>query len=612
MSDAKTSPDGAVRQRAEAIVAQISESMTDLSPEAGQRLLHELRVHQIELEIQNEELRRIQVELEASRARYFDLYDLAPVGYVTLSEQGIILKANLTLANLLGLTRKEVVRRPLTQFILPADQDIFYQHRRQLFASDGPQVCELRLLRANGDSFWAQLEAIKPQNADGTPTGRVIISDISTRKQAEEELKQSHQRLEEAIEELRQAQAQLVQQERLAAVGQLAAGIAHDFNNILAVITLYIDLSLHNPSLPPAIQDRLEVVSRQTNRAAHLVQQILDFGRSAVLQARPLDMLLFLQEQVELWHRTIPESIKIRFNDEATDCTIHADPTRLQQLFTNLVLNARDAMPDGGELRLNLEQFQLENDDTAPLPDMAAGDWLRITVSDTGTGIPAAALPHIFEPFFTAKEPGMGSGLGLAQVYGIVKQHNGHIDVQTEVGRGTTFTIYLPTLATVLPRATAVVTSPVLPQGHGETILIVEDNEALREALASTLDMLNYQVLTAADGREALAILGQQTEDLAVSPEAGGEAVPGQDIAMVLSDLVMPEMGGKALFQAMRQRGLTMPVVILSGHPMRAELKELQTQGLVGWLLKPVGTEELATAVAAALFNAVQTESTLE
>lgn len=612
MSDAKTTPDGAVRQRAEAMVAQMPESMTDLSPEAGQQLLHELRVHQIELEIQNEELRRIQVELEASRTRYFDLYDLAPVGYVTLSEKGIILEANLTLANLLGVTRKEVVGRLLTHFILPADQDIFYQHRRQLFATDAPQVFELRLLRANDDSFWAQLEAIKPQNADGTPTGRVIISDISTRKQAKEELQQSHQRLEEAIEELLQAQAQLVQQERLAAVGQLAAGIAHDFNNILAVITLYIDLSLLNPSLPPAIHDRLEIVSRQTNRAAHLVQQILDFGRSAVLQARSFDLVLFLQEQIEFWRRTIPESIKIHFSDEVTNCIINADPARLQQIFTNLVLNASDAMPDGGDLRLSLEQFRLESQDTAPLPAMAAGDWARIIVSDTGTGIPAAALPHIFEPFFTTKEPGQGSGLGLAQAYGIVKQHQGHIDVQTEIGRGTTFTIYLPALATVLPKATAVVTQSAPPQGHGETILIVEDNEALREALASTLDMLNYQVLTAADGHEALAILGQQTEDLATSPEAGGEAVPGQDIALVLSDLVMPEMGGKELFQAMRQRGLTMPVVILSGHPMRAELKELQTQGLVGWLLKPVGTEELAAAVATALFNAVQMELTLE
>jgi two-component system, cell cycle sensor histidine kinase and response regulator CckA len=378
----------------------------------------------------------------------------------------------------------------------------------------------------------------------------------------------------------------------LAAVGQLAAGIAHDFNNILAVITLYVELSLHNPNLPPALQDRLEVVNRQTKRAAHLVQQILDFSRRAVLQTRSLALVLFLQEQVELWRRTIPESIKIYLQDETTrECVIHADPTRLQQLFTNLVLNARDAMPQGGELYLSLKQFRLENEDTAPLPDMVAGDWVELSVSDTGTGIPAATLSHIFEPFFTTKEPGLGSGLGLAQVYGIVKQHLGHIAVQTEEGRGTTFTIYLPALVTALPRATAV-TPPAPLQGHGETILIVEDNEVLREALASTLAMLNYRVLTAADGRQALAILEGQ---------AGSEPEAEPAVALVLCDLVMPEMGGAALFQELRQRDLTVPFMILTGHPMVSELQALQAQGLAGWLLKPIGAEELAAAVARAL-----------
>lgn len=586
----------AVRQRAEAIVTQIPEDPTALSPEEGQQLLHELRVHQIELEIQNEELRRTQVELEASRARYFDLYDLAPVGYATLSEQGIILEANLTLADLLGVTRKEVVQRPLTRFISPTDQDIFYQHRRQLFTAGAPQVCELRLLHANGDSFWAQLEAIKVQNADEEDTCRVIISDIRARRQAVEALRQSHHLLEETITELRQAQAQLVQQERLAAVGQMAAGIAHDFNNILAVITLYIDLSLGVPDLPPKLYNRLETIGYQTRRAAHLVQQILDFSRRAVLQAHPLDLAFFLQEQVELWQSTIPESIKIHFSDD-DGYIIKADPTRLQQLFTNLVLNARDAMPHGGDLRFSLEPFRLESDHATPIPDMAAGDWVRITVSDTGDGIPPVVLAHIFEPFFTTKEPGRGSGLGLAQVYGIVKQHHGHIDVQTEEGRGTTFIIYLPALAAASPRTTAVTQSPPL-QGHGQTILIMEDNEVLREALASILVDLNYQVLTAANGREALAILDKQTEDRANGSERSGDATPGQDIALVLSDLVMPEMGGKALFQALQQRSLTVPVMILSGHPMEAELHALQTQGLAGWLLKPIGTEELAAAVA--------------
>jgi two-component system, cell cycle sensor histidine kinase and response regulator CckA len=591
MSDTEMNSDD-IRRRAEAMAAQMPKDTASLSPETRQNLLHELQVHQIELEMQNEELRRTQVALEVSRARYFDLYDLAPVGYVTLSKKSIIQETNLTLGDLLGLTRKEVVGRQFTRFILPADQDIFHHYRRQLFATGTSQLCTLRLLHANGKPFWAQLEGSKVKNAPGESSARIIISDITTKKQAEEALQASHDRLEETIAELQLAQAQLVQHERLAAVGQLAAGIAHDFNNILAVITLYVELSLHNPNLPPALQDRLEVVNRQTKRAAHLVQQILDFSRRAVLQTRSLALVLFLQEQVELWRRTIPESIKIYLQDETTrECVIHADPTRLQQLFTNLVLNARDAMPQGGELYLSLKQFRLENEDTAPLPDMVAGDWVELSVSDTGTGIPAATLSHIFEPFFTTKEPGLGSGLGLAQVYGIVKQHLGHIAVQTEEGRGTTFTIYLPALVTALPRATAV-TPPAPLQGHGETILIVEDNEVLREALASTLAMLNYRVLTAADGRQALAILEGQ---------AGSEPEAEPAVALVLCDLVMPEMGGAALFQALRQRDLTVPFMILTGHPMVSELQALQAQGLAGWLLKPIGAEELAAAVARAL-----------
>lgn len=591
MNEAEMKANDIVRQHAEALATQMPEELADLSPEAGQELLHELRVHQIELEMQNEELRRTQLELEAARRRYFDLYDLAPVGYITLSEQGMILEANLTLVNLLGVTRQAVVQQPLTRFIFPPDRDIFYHHRHQLFATGAPQTCELRLLRATGDPFWAQLEAaLKPESDENGPTCRIIVSDIVLRKQATLALRESHHRLEEAIDQLRQTQAQLVQQERLAAVGQLAAGIAHDFNNILAVISLYSEMSLDAPELSPQLHKRLEIVRLQAQRAADLVQQILDFGRRAMLRTHSLDLAHLLHEQVELWQRIIPESIKIHLATEATDCLVNADPTRLQQLFTNLVLNARDAMPDGGDLRLNLAQFPLGTSGTAPLPDMAAGEWVRITVSDSGTGIAETTLPYIFEPFYTTKKPGQGSGLGLAQVYGIVKQHNGHIGVQTAAGRGTTFTVYLPLL--IAPQAeTVVVAPPTLIQGQGETLLLVEDNEVLREALASILTVLNYHVLTAANGREALALLAQDA--------AAG--LSEQTIALVLSDLVMPDMGGTALLQAIHQRGLNTPFLILSGHPMDGEQQSLEILGVAGWLLKPIEAQELATAVAQAL-----------
>jgi len=391
----------------------------------------------------------------------------------------------------------------------------------------------------------------------------------------------------------REIQQRLQQQERLAAVGQLAAGIAHDFNNIMAVIVLYARMSLQVPDLPPRVHERLETIDRQAKRATDLIQQILDFSRRAVLERRPMDLVPFLKEVVKLLERTVPESIKMSLNYGVDEYTVNADPTRVQQVIMNLAVNARDAMPEGGELHIGLDRIRIEDRKRAPLPEMEAGEWVRLTVSDTGMGIPPDVRPHIFEPFFTTKERGEGTGLGLAQVHGIVKQHEGHIDVETEMGEGTTFTIYLPVLLVAQPEAPTLETQ-ALTQGQGETVLVVEDNAAMREALVDTLELLNYRALEAANGREALEILERQTLEVS-------EDLPSLKIALVLSDVVMPEMGGIALFHALKQRYSAIRMVLLTGHPMEEELENLRAEGLTDWLPKPPSPEQLAQVLAQAL-----------
>ena len=384
------------------------------------------------------------------------------------------------------------------------------------------------------------------------------------------------------ITEQKQVELQLQQQERLAAVGQLAAGIAHDFNNILAVITLYTSLMEQENDLSEQNQKRLRVIEEQAWHASHLVEQILDFSRQSILQRRHLDLLPFLKEQVKLFGRILPENITVTLHVGQTDpYVVNADPTRLQQMLTNLALNARDAMPDGGELRLDLRKSRSEQ---ANLPDMASAEWISLNVTDTGTGILPEALPHVFEPFFSTKEPGKGSGLGLAQVHGIVGQHGGHISVETKVGEGTSFKMYLPAVLLSAIEAPRSGDNNPLP-GQGELILLVEDGAALRRALQEILEMLDYRVLEATNGQEALALMGEQ----------------GEEIALVLSDVVMPVMGGKALVRAMRERGWQTPVILLTGHTIEKQGQSLPRPGPTAWLTKPPDLAQLAETIQSSL-----------
>ena len=447
----------------------------------------------------------------------------------------------------------------------------------------------------DGSTVWTESQMSFLRDSVGSPLGILgVTRDISERKKAEERERELQTRAEE--------------QEKLAAVGQLAAGIAHDFNNLLTGILGYAEMMSINTDLPQQFQSSVRVIQQQGQRAAQLIQQILDFSRKSIRQPLPVDLLPFLKETVHLLQRTIPEHISIKLDYTPGSYVIQGDLTQLQQVVTNLAVNARDAMADGGELRIRLSSLTLSPDESHPLPDMPAGEWVVLSVSDTGTGIPKETLHRIFEPFFTTKEVGQGSGLGLSQVYGIVKQHEGFLDVQSVLDEGTTFVLYFPA------RAVQVDSTPAggkddIPQGKGERILVVEDDSVVLDVLRQTLRALGYDVLTARNGQEGLELYRQYQAGGQVSADGNETAREEQpenaphpgSIALVLTDIVMPGMGGVELCHALRRLNPNVKVVLISGYPLGEEARELLTEGVVDWIQKPSPVKKLAQIIRGAM-----------
>ena len=378
----------------------------------------------------------------------------------------------------------------------------------------------------------------------------------------------------------REIQTQVQQQNRLAALGQLAGGIAHDFNNILTIINFGAEMSIGESGLPPNVARDLQTILSAGRKGAQLVRQILDFSRRTWLDTRPLDLEEVVDEIAAILKRTLPEHITIVVQKEPDDYTVNADPTRIQQVLMNLALNARDAMPQGGQLRISLSRTEVCATEEPPVAEMTPGNWVCLAVTDTGTGIPNEALAHLYEPFFTTKPVGQGTGLGLAQVYGIVKQHQGHIAVDTVPGQGTTFGVYLLAHGIMEQQeAEPVEEDQALPHGQGETILLVEDDDEIRLYCHDTLESLGYRVLVAESGAQALEVYQAQAP-----------------IDLLLTDLVMPEIGGQDLIGMLRKVTPALKTVVLTGY-MGAELGELRAQGISEIVQKPFTVPMLAQVV---------------
>jgi PAS domain S-box-containing protein len=385
------------------------------------------------------------------------------------------------------------------------------------------------------------------------------------------------------ISALKKMTSQLVSQERLAAVGQLAAGMAHDFNNLLTGISGFTELLQLDPGTPARMRPRLQQIHHASQRAAYLVRQLQDFGQKTMRSPQAIDLPQFINDQLSFLEAVLPENTRLSLKVQPEgDYHLQADPTQLQHLLAHLVLNAGDAIPEGGQITIDLSRGEVRTGpDCAICSQPITGHWLQLTVTDTGTGIPPHLLPRIFEPFFTTKEVGKGSGLGLSQVAGIVGQQKGHIRVTSRLGQGTTLTVYLP-----LQPAKAIPKLPPQPESaRPSNVLVIEDEPAVLEATTAMLQHLGHRVLSAPTGTEALALCDQRPTE----------------IALVLANMSLPDMDGRQLIQRLKATTPGLPILAMSGSPPQESDQPLLDHELLGWLEKPVSLNQLCQVINSSL-----------
>jgi len=354
------------------------------------------------------------------------------------------------------------------------------------------------------------------------------------------------------ITERRSLEAQLHQAQKMEAIGHLAGGVAHDFNNILQAIVAYSSILLENLPEHDERREFAEEIARGAQRASALTRQLLAFSRRQILEMQDLDLNAVVRGMVKMIGRLIGEDIEIKVTEGRDLGIVHADRGQMEQVLMNLCVNARDAMPEGGVLSIETENVLMDEEYCKAHGWASPGRYVLLSVTDTGCGMDAETQERIFEPFFTTKELGKGTGLGLAMVYGIVRQHQGMVQVYSELGKGTRFSVYLPSFE---PAAVSTETEPVeRARGGTETILVAEDDPTVRKLAARILESAGYTVLLAADGQEAIEIYNGRPES----------------IDLIILDVVMPKMGGKLVYNVLRQQHAGLRFLFSSGYGTEA------------------------------------------
>jgi two-component system, cell cycle sensor histidine kinase and response regulator CckA len=386
------------------------------------------------------------------------------------------------------------------------------------------------------------------------------------------------------LTEPKKLEQQFLRAQRMESIGTLAGGIAHDLNNILSPILMSIEV-LKLTASDPTAKKTLETIEVSCKRGADIVRQVLSFARGAEGERIEIHLKHLLNDLENIIKDTFPKNIRLQFSIPDDIWTIFGDPTQAHQILLNLCVNARDAMPNGGSLVVTVENCVLDEKFAAMNPPAKAGRYVQIDVADSGTGMPAAVLDRIFEPFFTTKELNNSTGLGLSTVMGIVKSHHGIINVDSELGRGTTFKIYLPAMA--IPSETTKESSELvsLPRGNGETILVVDDEVSILNIASRTLQTFGYRVLTATDGAKAVAIYAQHLNEIAV----------------VLTDMAMPRMDGPLTIRGLTQINPRIKIIPTSGLNANDKLAKASGTSAKYFLPKPYTAATLLKAIQAIL-----------
>lgn len=376
---------------------------------------------------------------------------------------------------------------------------------------------------------------------------------------------------------------QFFQAQKMEAIGTLAGGVAHDFNNLLQVVLGYCELMLTDSDLPLKFRHDLARINQAATNGAELVQTLLTLSRKAEVKSSPLNVNDLIRQLQKMLSRTLPKMIEMDLALAPDLGTIHANPSQMEQVLMNLLVNARDAMPEGGRLTIETENICLDENYGKLHMGVEPGTYVMLSVTDEGHGMDKETLTHIFEPFFTTKAPGEGTGLGLATVYGIVKQHRGHIMCYSEPGKGTTFKMYFPSR----PRdeVTSHFAKKAAPPGGSETVLLVDDEDMVRDLGGRILQTAGYTVLTACNGEEALQVYHEHADN----------------ISLVVLDLIMPEMGGRQCLEALLTLDPSLKIVVASGFSASGTTREALAAGARGFINKPYHLREVLEVVRAVL-----------